>query len=445
MWDGWAGSLQSTFRSPDPDDLPPLIEPEDLLEVIDCGACPAGPLAAAAMAVYGPAHVRQQARLLTQRLVSDGAVLPPSLSQLGMVKPVEALLLGDVWGDDHVLVLDCERADGTLEGSKVTITNADGVRAVHFVHGPTIAMCRSEAFQSDFAVATKVDLADARALFELASTNYDPFASPAPSPFLRPESAPLARFGSGPVEVSLQSMDPPPSEPSGPPNGNGTNPRPPVRRPRPDPAETASEDSTVADGDGGGGAGDAAGDDTEGPSSLSAEELVLSALGDADDRDRLHLTVEIAEADRAIVEHRFGLLPGGGESPLPRFVETEELHPDLLTVEFAASGWPTTAMGPAETQTALTIGEFVEVACRFSTLFDGDPLRWSPERIRRFLVAELYIHGRFSDRSRAVPHLLRAWLGFAADRRGVPPRALAVSQMAVDTTVKEIRERQPRR
>lgn len=113
---------------------------------------------------------------------------------------------------------------------------------------------------------------------------------------------------------------------------------------------------------------------------------------------------------------------------------------------------------PAETERDLIIKAFVsgldegvdveaaeEIAhqclrysCDYSC--DGDPYRWSPSEVEGFLAGWLPRKAMLDFReSRAMPDVLRAWVRFALERRGLPVDLVAETQAAVDHWIPEFR------
>ncbi len=69
---------------------------------------------------------------------------------------------------------------------------------------------------------------------------------------------------------------------------------------------------------------------------------------------------------------------------------------------------------------------------------DGDPYRWSPSEVEGFLAGWLPRKAMLDFRqSRAMPDVLRAWVRFALERRGLPPDLIAETQAAVDRWIPE--------
>lgn len=121
---------------------------------------------------------------------------------------------------------------------------------------------------------------------------------------------------------------------------------------------------------------------------------------------------------RALVEQRFALLPDGGTPPIP--LDPVELDENALIEEFLDLEGGVGYLSDAE-DIAVTI-------CDFARYFDGDPLRWSPSRVRAFV--EGYVPEALEPDKEWLESLtvvLEAWLQFAADKRDLPDGALAVN------------------
>jgi len=125
---------------------------------------------------------------------------------------------------------------------------------------------------------------------------------------------------------------------------------------------------------------------------------------------------------RALVEHRFSLLPDGGKS-LVQYQPSDGDNAEL-TAGFLAR--PGTADLP-------DVDDIVDTICDFAGYCDGDPLRWSPTRVETFL--SIWVPAKVvadEEWYSNLPAVLREWLIFAADTRGLPQHALALSLSAVD-------------
>lgn len=73
-----------------------------------------------------------------------------------------------------------------------------------------------------------------------------------------------------------------------------------------------------------------------------------------------------------------------------------------------------------------------------ATMPDGDPLRWSPAVAGLFLLD--WVHRRAVldlDDAAMLPRVVRAWAAFAGRRRGLPERAAAQTEAAIEDLVPE--------
>jgi len=129
---------------------------------------------------------------------------------------------------------------------------------------------------------------------------------------------------------------------------------------------------------------------------------------------------------RALVEQRFSLLAEGG-SPLIRPVDPTESRAELTSGFLALEG---TAELP-------DVNDLIDTFWDFSDYCDGDPLRWSPNRIHVFLA--VWIPAKvIADELwyRNLPVVLREWLRFAATERELSDRALELNLSAVGEALK---------
>lgn len=71
---------------------------------------------------------------------------------------------------------------------------------------------------------------------------------------------------------------------------------------------------------------------------------------------------------------------------------------------------------------------------------DGDPLRWSPTVVEMFMLDFVPRKGSLDlSAVRALPDVLRRWVGFALERRGLDPRWIEETQATVDQLAPEFR------
>jgi hypothetical protein len=81
---------------------------------------------------------------------------------------------------------------------------------------------------------------------------------------------------------------------------------------------------------------------------------------------------------------------------------------------------------------------FIDYACDYTP--DSDPLRWSPIAIECFLLGWLPRKVILDvGEIRAVPAVLKAWVQFALERRGLPDRLIEIATASVDPLMKEFR------
>ena len=121
---------------------------------------------------------------------------------------------------------------------------------------------------------------------------------------------------------------------------------------------------------------------------------------------------------RALVDQRVALLPGGGVSHHRGAPSRDEVA--AMCAEFMAS------CPPEHAQEARSVFEDV---CRFvSEWGDGDPLCWSPCRVRLYVAG--WIESKAESNSRwhdAVESVLPRWLRFAGERRGLDEERIGLN------------------
>ena len=128
---------------------------------------------------------------------------------------------------------------------------------------------------------------------------------------------------------------------------------------------------------------------------------------------------------RALVEHRFAQLPAGGRS---------ELHNRL------SEGGREAAIAAFLRRPSATLltdaADIADTICTFSTYCDGDPFRWSPARVETFLAGWIP-HKIEADDSwyRNVPHTLREWLRYSAERVELRADGLEINLQMVDSAM----------
>ncbi|MFY1626000.1 hypothetical protein ACN268_22810 [Micromonospora sp. WMMD735] len=146
--------------------------------------------------------------------------------------------------------------------------------------------------------------------------------------------------------------------------------------------------------------------------------------------------------DRALVGARLAVLPQAGADstgwptePLSSDERTALVRAFLAAPEAARYGL-NTLDGDAELASLhFCLGLLFDHAASFP---DADPLRWSPAVAGLFLLD--WVHRRAvldMDDAAMLPRVLRAWAAFAARRRGLPERAVAQTDEAIEELVPE--------
>ena len=116
--DFWASCIQSaisTRRSPDGVAAPVF------LACAERAGGPAGAVLAAAVAAYGPAEARSDARRALRRIRQSGAEVPAWADALGEAAPLRASRATDRWGERSRLRIDFRRPDGSEHSLSVSI------------------------------------------------------------------------------------------------------------------------------------------------------------------------------------------------------------------------------------------------------------------------------------------------------------------------------------
>jgi hypothetical protein len=141
--------------------------------------------------------------------------------------------------------------------------------------------------------------------------------------------------------------------------------------------------------------------------------------------------------DRAMIGARLALLPRGGAA------EPKPLDDDAraaLTADFLASAEAGAAGldGLGETD-KMSLNFAVSLILDHAETFpDADPLRWSPVMAELFLLDWVHRRAVLDDADAAMlPPALRAWVVFAARRRGMPAAAAERTAAAVDELARE--------
>lgn len=317
----WASAIQSVFR---PHGHPPMpgTSPKSVLRDARLEGGVAAAVLASAMAVYGPATIRQDAAKLAAKLISGGVEVPSWVEQLGRVEPTRVMMLTDIWNEGCSIHLDCIR-DGRTVGVGTTVDAIGGLVAHGFTHGPTTK--RLEKFASGEAdmVVTEIDPADARAT----------------------------------VEAALAMAD-----------------------------ETAD----------------------------------FMGEPDPDDHD---------PDLRALIEQRFSLLPSGGTS-LMQVDDIESAKAGIIAAFLARPG----------ASSLPDVEDIADTICDFSGYCDGDPLLWSPTRVKTFLsiwipakvIADAEWHSNLTT-------VLPEWIRYAAEAKDLPDHALSANLAAIDPSARQMR------
>ncbi len=176
--DDWASSIQVLFRPSGPA-RKAFTKPETVLDSARADGGAGGVLLATALAVYGPAEIRSQARTVAQELGEERTDLPAWLAHMGEVEPGRCLRVTDIWDDSYSLLLDYE-CDGSTHGAGVQIDMIGGGLAGGFLHGPTTGEMTEIAATDQHAVVAEIDGSDARAILEAAVLNLDAGFDPGP-------------------------------------------------------------------------------------------------------------------------------------------------------------------------------------------------------------------------------------------------------------------------
>jgi hypothetical protein len=136
--------------------------------------------------------------------------------------------------------------------------------------------------------------------------------------------------------------------------------------------------------------------------------------------------------DRMLAGARLTLLPPGTVASLHR-VEPDPGWVDEFLASVPAKALDRTGEREASLQYAVRlILDFAQDAP------DSDPLRWSPAVVGLFLLD--WVHRRAvldADDVAVLPEVLRAWVVWAGQRRGLPPAAIAGTEEAIDVMAEE--------
>ncbi|MBY8875602.1 hypothetical protein K7640_27605 [Micromonospora sp. PLK6-60] len=172
----------------------------------------------------------------------------------------------------------------------------------------------------------------------------------------------------------------------------------------------------------------------EDPARMRAE--VSRHLAVTDDLEELPAEGSLA-TDRALAGARLALLPAGPVPalPVPPEVDRTALVRAFLAAPEAARFGLDAVDGDDLASLHFCLSLLLDHAASFP---DADPLRWSP------MVAELFlldwVHRRAvldMDDAALLPRVLRAWAAYAARLRGLPARAAADTDRAIEELVPE--------
>ncbi|MEV0154180.1 hypothetical protein AB0H57_10630 [Micromonospora sp. NPDC050686] len=172
----------------------------------------------------------------------------------------------------------------------------------------------------------------------------------------------------------------------------------------------------------------------EDPARMRAE--VSRHLAVTDDLEELPAEGSLA-TDRALAGARLALLPAGPMPalPAPPEVDRAALVRAFLAAPEAARFGLDAVDGDDLASLHFCLGLLLDHAATFP---DADPLRWSP------MVAELFlldwVHRRAvldMDDAALLPRVLRGWAAYTARLRGLPARAAADTDRAIEELVPE--------
>jgi len=132
---------------------------------------------------------------------------------------------------------------------------------------------------------------------------------------------------------------------------------------------------------------------------------------------------------RALIEQRFSLLPPGGTSLL----QHRDVKADKPEIIAAFLGRPGATDLP-------DVEDIADTICNFAGYCDGDPLLWSPTRVKTFLgiwipakvIADQEWHSN-------LPVVLDEWIRYAADNRGLSDHALEANLAAIGPSTREMK------
>ncbi len=142
--------------------------------------------------------------------------------------------------------------------------------------------------------------------------------------------------------------------------------------------------------------------------------------------------------DRALVAARLAGMPANGAAPGSGDAAGASPDPDALARAFLGSAHAA-GLDRDSDQAEAALRYAVQLILDFARdAPDTDPLRWSPAVVGLFLLD--WVHRRAildDDDVTALPPVLRAWTSWAAERRGLPPAAVAEIARAIDSMAPE--------
>ena len=162
-----------------------------------------------------------------------------------------------------------------------------------------------------------------------------------------------------------------------------------------------------------------------------ARARVEAAFAELDNEPELELLDDLQDL-RALAEQRFSLLPAGGSVPddAPELSDDEI---DELIDAFVSSPYVFGLLNQ--------VREVGEVICEFARDWRSNPLRWSPVVVEIFLTDWLRTEvGGDDEFFYAVPEVLRAWIRFAGERRGLDVELIDETVQSIDQWLDEYYE-----
>jgi hypothetical protein len=118
---------------------------------------------------------------------------------------------------------------------------------------------------------------------------------------------------------------------------------------------------------------------------------------------------------------------------VPPTVRPDDAARETLVDEFLA----TPDAPPDDDVTHAILDHCLTARCDFG---DGDPLRWSPTVVEMFLLDFLPRKAAMDTAQiRAVPDVLRRWIAFSLDRRGLERRWIDETQAAIQRFTPDFR------